>query len=334
MAFYDGVEPGVFDPILTNFSVGFQDQALIGEQACPLVPVLEPGGKYAVWDRSMWVFYDDHREPGANAVEVRGHKWSEDNFFVEEHAVQVGVTDEERQNYGNIANQQFGALPASALFVNPEVNAVAQATRSIMLRYEYEVSTLMRATGSYASGNHTSVTNKWDNYTVVSGVAVSNPIADIENAMRVIFAAVHETPNLMIVPWDVWSWLRNHPAIVDRIKYHDLTEDDAFLQLTGFQGQVLIPASVYNSAQNTDATESITTFWGKDVILAKVDTTPQLNTQTFVKGFSQTYPSGLIRTVDRWREPGRWRDVIATKQRWDLKVTSNAAAFLLQAAIS
>jgi hypothetical protein len=320
-----------YDPILTNFSVGYEDQSLIGATACPLVPVSDPAGKYAVFDRSTWLVWDDRREPGAQATEIRGQKWAEDNYTVKEHAVQVAITDEERQNFANSLARPFGAAPAALPFVNPETDATALATRAIMLRYENDVSAIMRSTGSYAGGNTVALsgTSRWDDYT-----GVSNPIKDIEAGMRKIFSLIYQTPNLMIVPWEVWSWIRNHPAIVDRIKYHDLTEDDAFLQLTGFQGKVVVPSSVYNTANNPDATEAASTFWGKDVILAKVDTNPQLNTKTFIKGFSQVYDNGLIRTVDRWREQGRWSDVVACKMRYDTKIVSNVAGYLIQTAIS
>src|SRR5215471_5143301 len=152
MPLYDA--NAIYDPILTNFSVGYQDQALIATTLFPVVPVNQPSGKYAVFDHSTWLIYDDHREPGGNATEIRGFKWAEDNFMVAEHAVQVAVTDEERQNFANFGNQMFGAAPAAlGAGINPDRDATNLATQAILRRLELDVSTAARTLAKYPSGS-------------------------------------------------------------------------------------------------------------------------------------------------------------------------------------
>src|SRR4051812_29612256 len=106
-------DPGALyaDPILTNFSVGFQDQALFGRVLFPETPVRTKSGRYRVYDRSNWVIYEDRREPGTVANEVMGGKWSEDVFQVQEHSLQSPIFDEERQaltSQGGVAQAVFG----------------------------------------------------------------------------------------------------------------------------------------------------------------------------------------------------------------------------------
>src|SRR5215831_5241117 len=96
MAMYD---PGLLyqDPILTNFSVGFQDQALYGDRIFPPTPVNTQSGRYRVFDRSNWIIFESVREPGGVSNEISGAKWSEDTFETKERSLQVAILDEERQ---------------------------------------------------------------------------------------------------------------------------------------------------------------------------------------------------------------------------------------------
>src|SRR6476659_2458496 len=90
------------DPILTNLSVGFKDQSLYGAELFPITPVNTQSGRYRVFDRSDWVIFEDRREPGDVAREVRGRKWSEDTFRTSEHSLQGAVNDEENQQLNSL----------------------------------------------------------------------------------------------------------------------------------------------------------------------------------------------------------------------------------------
>src|ERR1700749_4443483 len=85
------------DPILTDFSVGFQDETLYGLDIFPETPVRTQSGRYRVFDRSNWIIFDSARAPGTVANEVAGGKWSQDVFDTLEHSLQAPVLDEEKQ---------------------------------------------------------------------------------------------------------------------------------------------------------------------------------------------------------------------------------------------
>lgn len=329
-------DPGTLysDPILTNFSVGFTDQALFGERIMPVTPVNTQSGKYKVFDRSGWMIHESAREPGAVANEIQGAKWSEDNFFTRERSLQVPIFDEERQqlvSQGGLANATFGG----ALQINPELDATALATRSLLLDHELQVSTLVRDTGNYGSDNKITRTStaQWDDYT--NGItSVSNPVSDIMVGMRAVYAATGRYPNTLAIPSLGMSYIENHPRIVDRFKNFTLTDAEAFRKLTGFTGTILPVDSVYNSANNIDAAESITSLWGKDVWLGIVDPVIGLNQFTFGKTFAQTYPDGTTRPTDRWREEPRKADIVRVSYKWDLKIVSADAGYLITTAFS
>lgn len=331
-------DPGTLysDPILTNFSVGFADQAIYGDRIFPPTPVNTQSGRYRVFDRSNWLIFDSAREPGTVANEILGAKWSEDTFKTRERSLQVPILDEERQqlvSQGGFANPVFGG----ASQINPELDATELATRSLLLDHELQVSTQVRLAANYASTNKVTLSGnaQWDS--VAGGTypqVTSDPVANIMTGMRAVYAGTGRYPNTLVVPALGMTYIENHPRIVDRFKTFALTNDDAFKILTGFEGNVLTVDSQYNSANNIDATVSVTSFWGKDVWLGIVDPSPEIGKFTFGKTFAQIYPDGSIRPTDRWREEPRKADIIRVSYKWDLKIVSALAGYLITTAFS
>ncbi len=320
------------DPILTNFSVGYKDQALYGERILPVTPVNTQSGRYRVFDRSNWLIFESAREPGAVANEIVGAKWSEDTFKTRERSLQVPIFDEERQqltSQGGFANPVFGGAGS----FNPELDATALATRAILLDHELQTSVIVRDVNTYAAGNKVTLAGaqQFDDYT--GGVAsTSNPVAAIMTGMRAVYAATGRYPNTLAIPALGMSYIENHPRVVDRFKNFALSIPEAFRLLTGFDGTILPVDSVYNSANNIDSTPSITSFWGKDIWLGIVDPTPGQNTFTFGKTFAQTYPDGSTRPTDRWREEPRKADIVRVSYKYDPKVVSAGAGYLITTA--
>jgi hypothetical protein len=329
-------DPGTLysDPILTGFSVGYQDQALYGERIMPVTPVNTQSGRYRVFDRSNWLIFEAAREPGAVANEIVGAKWSEDMFFTREKSLQVPILDEERQqlnSQGGFADAVFGG----PLQLDPELDATALATRSILLEHELKTSALVRDPANYAVGNKVTLAGaqQFDDYT--NGVtSTSNPVAVIMAAMRAVYAATGRYPNTMAVPALGMSYIENHPRIVDRFKNFTLAAEEAFRTLTGFDGTILPVDSIYNAANHIDATPNMLSFWGKDIWLGLVDPAPGLNQFTFGKTFAQLYPDGSTRPTDRWREEPRKADIVRTSYKYDLKIVAAGAGYLITNAFS
>lgn len=334
-------DPGTLyvDPILTGFSVGFKDQTLYGDQLFPITSVRTPSGRYRVFDRSDWVAFKSRREPGTVANEVKGRKWSEDTFFTHEHSLQSPVLDEEMQelySQGGLADPVFGG----ALQIQPMEDATNLVTRSLLLEHEAKVASTIRNTANYPSTNKVALSGsqQWDDYTFVTGgdvySIVSDPVGDIRAAMIAIWTLTRRYPNTLVMPRMAVPWIENHPRIIDRFKTFTLTQPDAFQRLTGFEGKILLVDSLQNTADNIEATESITDLWGKDIWLGIIDSEPGILTQTFGKTFSQIYPDGTIRPTDRWREESRKADIVRTSWKYDLKIVSNIAGYLIQTAFS
>lgn len=340
MAMYD---PGQLyvDPILTGFSVGYEDQQLFGERLFPVTPVRTQSGRYRVYDRSNWISFPSRREPGTVANEVRGGKWSEDTFYTREHSLQAAVADEENQeltSQGGLADPVFGG----GLQLDPLQDATELITRSILLEHEVKVAAAIRDSGNYAAGHSTTLAgaSKWSDYTyVVPGdvtSVVSNPVLDIRNACFRIYLDTGRWPNTMTIPIDALGVIEGHPRVVDRFKNFALNDPEAWKSLINVPAPTnfFIVDSQINTANNIDTTENIESLWGQDVWIGLVDNTPGQKTQTFGKTFAQVYPDGSIRPTDRWREEERKSDIVRTSMKYDLKVVSDTAGYLIKNAVA
>lgn len=334
-------DPGTLyiDPILTNFSVGFKDQALFGEEIMPITPVRTKSGTYRVFDRSAWLYHESRRQPGAVANEIQGGKWSSDVFEVFEHSLQAPVHDEERQaltSQGGLADPVFGG----ALQLDPEEDATALVTRSLLLGHEAKVSGLVRNVANYPGGSTVTLAgaNQWDVYTYgTAGIPLtvtSDPVKDIMTGMRTIRALTGRWPNTLAIPALALAYIENHPRVLERFKNFTLTQEGAFQTLTGFQGRIILTDSFYNAANNIDAAANMVSFWGKDVWIGIVDSVPGQRTMTFGKTFAWIYPDGSIRPVDRWREENRKTDLVRNSFNYDTKIVSSIAGYLIANAFS
>lgn len=334
-------DPGTLyiDPILTGFSVGFPEQDLYGLGIMPETPVRTQSGRYNVFDRSSWLIHESRREPGAVANEIAGYKWSTDVFETQEHSLQAPILDEERQqltSLGGLADPTFGG----ALQLDPERDATLAVTGSIMRAHEKKVADLIRNAANYPTANKVTLSgsSQFDDYTFVTAndyySVVSDPVTKIQAGMRAIWNATRRYPNTLVIPTMGVPYIENHPRIVNRFKNFSLLQPDAFRLLTGFEGKIILVDSGYNSANNIDAAEVYSSFWGKDIWLGIVDPNPGLKVKTFGKTFAQIYPDGTVRPTDRWREEPRKADIVRTSYKYDTKIVAAEAGYLITNAFS
>ena len=326
---FDAAKFATRDPVLTGFSTGYSDQDLSGALIMPVTRVGTNSGRYLVFDRSAWMIFPDVRAQGTVANEIAGGKWAEDTFSVVEHSLQARVDDEERE-------EMAAASSVDTPTLNLEQEAVGICTRSILLGHEKAVADLIRNTATYPAGHTVTLTagasgTQWNEYASTN----SDPVANIRAALDKVFRATRRKANTMVLSYDAFTQIPNHPKVVNRFVNFALTEGDvdAFRKLTGFTGTVIIPESGYNAADNIDATENFTDLWGQDVWVGIVDSTPGQKTKTFGKTFARPYGADL-RPTDRWREEPRKSDLFRVSYRYDLKVVSNNAGYLIKNAVA
>jgi hypothetical protein len=297
---------------LTNISLGWPNNGLVGEALFPVVQVAKQSGKYYVFGREAWLpETSDYRAPGTEANEIPGFTVSLDTFYAQEHALQMAITDEERE----MVDQAF----------RPDADASLLLTSKIALGRELAMYNLVTTTANYASGHVVTMTTgsistgtNWDSYQSTS----SHPISDIRTAVRKIHSKIFMEPNLAVIPYLVMSYLEDHPDIIARIQYAQaaILTPEIIAAVFGIQ-QVIVPGVGYATGNVGAAGNALTVgyLWGDNVLLAWVPPNPGLRTPAFAYEFAWTY-GGARQVVDRWREEKRASDLIRLRRRYDLKM--------------
>jgi hypothetical protein len=300
------------DQVLTNISLGWPNEGMIGDQIFPTVPVRKQSDKYYVFGRESWLpETSDYRAPGTEANEIPGLEVSTTPYYAQEHSLQIAVTDEERENADSP--------------LDPDRDGTELVTNKIMLGREVAIRDLVTDPNNYATGLAVDFAalpqRQWSDYTN------STPIADARAAVRAIHANIYMEPNTVIMPWLVMSTLEDHPDIIERIKYSEraVLTPQIIAAVLGLP-RVLVPGAGIGvstggqpSGQHGNAIAT-TYLWGKDVIFAWIAPQPGLRRPSFGYEFVWRYPGGQRQVVDRWREQKRKSDVIRVSRRYDLKL--------------
>ena len=293
------------DKVLTQISVDYTNNGLVGDQLFPTVGVDKQSDRYLVQNKDGFTVLDDIRGPGANTNEMPPMTLSRDSYFAEEHALKDWVAVEESDN----ADPGIDAMGRAA----------ARVTNTILLNREDAIQTFARTTANYAAGHSTTLsgTTQWNDYTTPS-----QPISDLKVARDAIFADIFQTPNIAILGYDVATKLEDHPAYLNRMKTTPLASNnglDAVGELAGIPR--LIRAGAVKQTNNLGQTPTFGYMWGKDVVVAYVPDNPGRGVPAFGYEFNWAY-QGATMPTDRWFDTDRKSWAVRTTRRYDIKVVA------------
>lgn len=303
MAVYNptGSQNQHFDQVLTNISVAWENEDLVAERLFPTVGVRKQSDKYYTFGREAWLPESgDYRAPGTEANEIPGLGVSTDTYYAQEHALQIAVTDEERENVDN---------PMS-----PDRDGTELVTNKILLGRELAMKTLVTDNTQYATDMTVTLSGaaQWNS----ANYATSDPIMDIRKGVRAMHSHIFREPNVAVIPYSVMSELEDHPDFIDRIKYSEraILTPELIGAVLGFSN-IIVPGT--GIATSSSLVPSY--LWGKDVLLAYVPQRAGLRTPAFAYEFVWSY-GGSPMATDRWREAKRKSDIIRVSRRYDLKL--------------
>ena len=146
--------------------------------------------------------------------------------------------------------------------INLATTAIAKVQAIIALRLEKAQADLATNAANYAASNKTTLagTSRWSDLTT----GVSDPVNDIEVAKDAVRQQIGREPDTVTLGASVLVKLRQHPKIIDRIKYtgRDVPTLELLASLFGVQ-RVLVGKAV----TATDA-GVFSDVWGKSVVVA------------------------------------------------------------------
>ena len=290
------------DSILSGVSVKYTNEAYIADQVMPVVPVKKESDKYYKYTRN-WKLPQSKRAAGAEANEVEWNVTT-DTYSCEEYALKDLIPDRVRDNADN---------PLSL-----DVDSTENLTDLIQLGREKRIADIVFAAGSFgAQTSALSGTNQWNDY------AGSDPIGDVRTAKSVVHAASGKMPNVMVIGYQAYLKLLDHPDILERIKYTQKGIITADLIAQVFEvDKLLVGKALYDSTIEGVA-ESLGYVWGKKVALLYSEPSPGLKKVSFGYQFQNRGFS-----VKKWREEKRAGDFIEAGEIRDEKIVAAATGYL------
>lgn len=255
------------DAILTNASVAYIQSAdnFIASKVFPVVPVDKQSDLYFKYTKEDW-FRDDARvrADGTEAA-TSGYGLSTDSYYAYVYAVKKAIGDQTMANFDNpLDPMRDGAKFTAQLILN---------------RMENQFVTDFVTTGVWGK-DYTGVASSpsTDQFIKWSDLANSDPIQDIEAGKAQILSTTGFEANKLVLGYDVYKTLRNHPDIIDRVKYTgNQVPDTAYLaQLFGVD-EVLVAKAVKNTATEGQ-TGSFSFAFGKAAMLVHAAPNPGLLT--------------------------------------------------------
>ena len=303
------------DPLLSDVSIAYQNPGYVSDIIFPEVQVKHRTGKFFKYDKSKFRIANDLRAPGERSSRVTYGLSVTTYGPLQEHSLEQDIPDEDREEVMD---------PLSL-----DQDATENLTERILLRKDYDAYTILTTAA-------TGYTNDSNGYTTLSGssqwsdYANSNPIEDIRIGKDLVKARIMKMPNTLLMGYEVFSKLINHPQILERIKYSQLGVVTADLMAKVFNvDRILIAEAEQNTSNEADASDTMSYLFGKNAWLLYI--TPRPGVRTVSYGY--TLRQGA-RKVMSWREDPIETDFIKVKDVYQHMVMAIEAAYRIVTAIA
>lgn len=239
-------EDRLVNVVLTKLATGYHNPSCVGTKLFPVVPVEKEGNIIPKFGKEAFKVYKTLRAPGGhtNLYKLDGAKTLD--VVLQEH--DFGVPMDKRTKKESLFNE--------------EKRAAFTGTKVIELEREIEIAGIAQDAANYASSHKKALTNTscWDQ-------TGGDPVGDIEAAKEKIRTDVGIRPNLMLVGAEAWSVLKEHKAVLEKIKYvqKGVATPELVASLFDFD-EVVVGDAIY------DDNGTMKDVWKDNVILAYVPT--------------------------------------------------------------
>lgn len=235
------------DAILTNISTAYMQKAenFVATRVFPVVPVSKQSDKFYTYTKNDWFRDEAQRRADATESAGGGYNLSTDSYQADVYAFHKDIGDQTRAN-------------ADAP-INVDREAAEFVTSRMLLKMETQFVSSFFTTSVWATDSTPS--NLWSDYTS------SDPIGDIETGKRTILSTTGYEPNTLLLGYDTFIQLKNHPDLIDRIKYTSSQVLSESLMASLFGVPRVMVAKNIKATNNEGATGAYAFNYGKHALL-------------------------------------------------------------------
>lgn len=262
----------------------------------PTIPVAKQSDRYYTWDKGDWFRIPPTLRARGTEPKVLEASISSAGYYCSNYMLSAKIPFEDISN----------ADEALEL----ENSTTRQLMQVLMLDQENRVATLLAATANQGSGKALSGGDRWD------AGETSSPISNVTTGKAWMRMETGFEPNTMVVGAQVHDALRQHPDIMERVKYvqrtTQATMDAALADCFGIP-RYLVGSAIKNTGEEGQG-DTMAYIWGKSVYLLYVAPAPGRNIATAGYFF-------------RWRPEGFTDFVVETKDDDNIKARLKRAGY-------
>lgn len=298
------------DSLLTQVAIGYSNPNYISDDLFPWVNVKMRSGYVPKYDQSYW-FRDDAklRAPGTKS---QGGGWDTDNtttYYCHRYSYRHEIPDEVRDN---------AAEP-----YNVEASGARLAADKIAMRRDRQFVSDFFTTSVWSNDVTGGTTvDQWSAY------ASSAPIVDMDTYKDTVLGTIGREPSVFAMGNQVWIKLKNHPDLLDTIKYTEraIVPPELFASLCGLS-KVRIGKAIVTTTKEGTAESSVTysRIWGKHALLLYVPESPSLDSPAGGYCFTWNRVPSSRQYVVRHRDDERETDIIEANTYFDHVLTEAGA---------
>lgn len=295
----------VQDPVLTNLAQGYHNLELVGEVLMPTVEIDKEAGKIPKFGRLAFRLPSTVRNLRGTSNRLDPEDITAIDVALEEHDVEYAIDYREE-------NEVIFSLRQFALNTTQDVIALGR---------EKEVATLALDESKYDAGNKVTL----------SGTSkITSKQADIfamfDTGIRAVKRAIGRKPNVCVIAGDVWAALKEHPAVIEKLKYSQvaIVTPEVFARLIGID-TVKIGEAVYEESNQ------LKDIWSDAIVLAYVAPRSTERKGTVYEpsyGYTVRRQGGLF--VDTYKENGGKLEVIRTTDIHKPHLLGASAGYLIK----
>lgn len=266
---------------LTNISIAFMQEAsmFVADRVFPNIPVPQQSDRYYTYDRGY--FNRDEMTERAAGAESAGSGYTVDNtptYYAPVYAFHHDVPDQVRANVDSVIRPDSDAtkLVSQKALIKREKLWVAKYFAGGLWTHDYD---------GVAAAPGANQVLQWND-------AASTPIEDVHAALDRILQSTGFLPNKLVMGRAVWTALKNHPDIIDRVKYGQTPGGTAKISLQAladlFEVQEIMVMNAIENTAKEGAANAHSFIGGKKALLVYAPPSPGLQVPTAGYTFSWT----------------------------------------------
>ncbi len=271
----------VVDPVLTNLARGYSNAQYIGSMLFPIVDVDKEAGKIPLFTKEAFKIYNTERAIRAKSNRINPESRESIDFVLTEHDLEYPM------DYREI-DEDIMPLKMHAANVTSE---------GILLKLEKNIADTVQDLSTFPTGNKVTLSSA-DKFTNLT----SDPFTIFDTAKESIRQKIAKRPNVCVLGASSYRALKNHPSIIDRIKYtqHAVITPELLKNLLDFE-QLYI-----GDAVSADDDGVFSDIWADNAIIAYVPSAQSDIPRTIYEpAFAYTLRKKSYPLVDTYVENGK-----------------------------